>query len=273
LIADTADVAGIAIENNELGTITGCLNSAEITQRTERLWFPLVAGIALRNYGTVTDCENHGFISIESGFSSEEEREAYAAGIVSVNNNLVENCINSGNVFVETASFLPYAGGVIAINNVRIYHCKNEGDIFVLTEAYLSYAGGIASVNNHYTAAIDNCCAYGTIEANAPQAGNILVFAGGVVGYLYGTVKDSYGVAEFDCSGENAFIGGVAGVKLSNNVISDNNYYVDRTNIAFGLGSILVIGWDNSRVVYNGVDEGTERVTIDEIPDLEVYWG
>lgn len=273
LITDTADVAGITVENGELGIISGCSNYAEVKQRTERLWYPLAAGIVLRNYGTVSECCNYGSIIVEAGFSSEEEREAYVAGIASVNNNIVENCINRGNVFVQTASFVPYGGGIVGINNARIYHCKNEGGIFAESESFLLYAGGVASVNNTYTAVIDNCCAYGTIEASAPESGNVFVFAGGIVGYLYGTIKDSYGVAEFDCSGENAYIGGIAGVTLSNNVVSDNNYYVDRTNIAFGLGSILVIGWDNSTVIYNGVDENTERVNIDDVVGLEVYWG
>jgi len=336
---DTADVAGITIDNGEFGTMDACVNNAAIVQRTERLWYPFAAGIALRNFGivsecvnngavrieaattlennraayvggivavnsnriencknsgnvllethsivpyaggiaginngVVSECVNYGIVIIESAITLENDCEAYIGGIVSVNNNRIENCKNSGNVLLETQSIVPYAGGIAGVNNGGIIKCKNEGNVSVDTQAFIIYTGGVAAVNDSYFALIDNCCSYGLITVSAPKTGDVFVFAGGIVGYLFGTVRDSYTAVEFDCVGENVYSGGVIAVAVYNQVTIDNNYYADRANISFGVGAILVINWDNSREVYNGVDENTERVEQEDIPNLEVYW-
>lgn len=233
---DKVDVSGIVLENGANGSVTDCENNASLSQTSASTeWLPNVGGVVLRNFGIVSDCNNNGLITAES-------------------------TANDNNLDI-------YAAGIIAINHNSVTRCKNNADIIVISSSFHIYAGGVVAVNNLDNSIIDNCCSYGVIAISAESEEGNYLFAGGIVGYLIGTIKDSYSAMTITNENANSYLGGVAGIAISN-AVSINNYYVDRENIVFGIGTILFFN-----TLYEGVNSGVTTVTSsEELIALEVYW-
>lgn len=92
----------------------------------ELLYYPLddqrIAGIAVENNGTITNCVNNMLIKKYTEISN---MKTYVSGIVSVNNKnaIVQNCGNTGElngVFV---------GGIAIFNYSQVSYCYSTGDI------------------------------------------------------------------------------------------------------------------------------------------------
>lgn len=240
-VTDTVDVAALVAENKAGATVMGCINNAKVSQSTNNAnWLPNVGGVALLNYGTVADCINNGAISSQSTVSDK---------ILDV-----------------------YAGGIVCINFSKIIKSKNNADISAQSQDFNVYAGGVAAFNSSVpfgvAPSIENSCSYGKIAVSSHSETGPFLFAGGIVGYLRGSVVDSYSSTVFSTTSENAIIGGISGVAEYNAASADNNFYVEQENVSFGHGSVL-----SFNTLYKGADDGVTKVaSIEEIKTKEVYW-
>lgn len=164
------------------GDIINCRTNATVVGHSGT-----VAGITSYNgVGcTVRDCYNGG--SITAGYQ-------YAAGIVSNNRGLVENCENTGDISARVingkyaASKTNTAGGVVHTNFGTVRNVLNAGHIYAP-----KYAGGIMAWYNSADTAtmVSKAVNVGIIDyANSDKANTI----GNIVGKLYhkGKLMDTY---------------------------------------------------------------------------------
>ena len=154
--------AGITAKN--YGTVTGCVNNAAITVRN------YAGGIVAQNLGgNVTDCVNNGSVTASNA-------AGYAGGIVAAvgaassdDVNLIENCVNKGNVTGGSGDY-GFAGGMIAQINIAssyaTYQTKPAVTLKGCTSTGTLSAGGGTDENVAKNNNPDNCTL--TIEAGAP---------------------------------------------------------------------------------------------------------
>lgn len=154
--------AGITAKN--YGTVTGCVNNAAITVRN------YAGGIVAQNLGgSVLNCANNGAVTATNA-------AGYAGGIVAAvgaaasdDVNLIENCVNAGDVTGGSGDY-GFAGGVIGQINIASSYATYQARPAVTVKGCsstgsLSAGGGtdetVAKNNNP-----DNCTL--TVEAGAP---------------------------------------------------------------------------------------------------------
>ncbi len=154
--------AGFAAKN--YGTVSGCVNNADITVRN------YAGGVVAQNLGgTVTGCRNNGKITATNA-------AGYAGGVVaavgaatSADRNLIEACVNAGDVTGGSGDY-GFAGGIVGQVNVASSYNTYDGHPTLTVKGCassgaLSAGGGtdefVAKNNNP-----DNCPV--TIEAGAP---------------------------------------------------------------------------------------------------------
>ena len=159
--------ASFVYENH--GTIEGCVNEMSITHTgTKNCQYN--AGITAKNYGTVKDCVNNAEISVRN----------YASGIVAQNlGGTVLNCINNGTITATNVA--GYAGGIVAAIGAAssedvnlIENCVNSGDVTGGSGDY-GFAGGIvgqiniassyATYQSQPSITIKGCSSTGTLSA------------------------------------------------------------------------------------------------------------
>ena len=241
--ADTVDLAGIAAQNSNTGTVSRCVNNAEIFQTSSNSnWLPNSAGVVLTNSGEINNCVNNGKVT----------------SVSTATENLLE----------------AYAGGIACVNNNKIRKSKNTGDITAKAEVFHVYAGGVAAVADSYSS-IENSCSYGKITvALADKDNNIFLFAGGIAGRGYGAIKDCFTACQFETDNPQAqykaFAGGITGVAYYYSTVSQNNYYTVKSASIYGIACILL---DN--VIYRNDrdDDSIQRVeNIEQLKTKEVYW-
>ena len=159
--------ASFVYENH--GTIEGCVNEMSITHTgTKNCQY--VSGITAKNYGTVKDCVNNAEISVRN----------YAGGIVAQNmGGTVLNCTNNGTITATNVA--GYAGGIVAAIGAAssedvnlIENCINNGDVTGGSGDY-GFAGGIvgqiniassyATYQSQPSITIKGCSSTGTLSA------------------------------------------------------------------------------------------------------------
>ncbi len=187
LNAVSLDVSAIVCSNGTDGTLTACVNNADITQRSSSaFWNPNVAGIAFENNGKITSCVNNGSLCSISDQTESKSVNAIVCGIVGTNYKDVRQCTNNGaltattnygafrisgicnisigtiegstNTATLTASsamnsaddtnVFSFAGGISAENYSLISECKSTGDINLDLAVTCLYAGGISAYNH-----------------------------------------------------------------------------------------------------------------------------
>lgn len=154
--------AGIVCETNS--SVTDSVNKGQVHSTAGA-----AAGIALANYGTITDCANWGNISSSTA----------AGGIAYLNSGTVRSCINAGELTCSFMGSSPHSGGVVTSNRGIVEDTLNAG--FVRG----AVVGGIAAENQ----------ADGVIRRSVNLGGlftTFLDYIGGVVCYNYGTVESAY---------------------------------------------------------------------------------
>ena len=202
-------------------TFDGCVNNGAIAETGTSAY---CAGIVCRSDAELTTfkgCTNNGKVS--SGKDQAGGMLAYA----SKGSFVVDGCVNNG----EIAPTVGKAAGLIANINcndasgakgytVTITNCANYGKITAGGDG--NYAAGIAStVQNNLNTVITNCVNYGEINGthdsggimgHSTQAlmkialcenfGNVTTtsdqYAGGIVGYAWGTKQTVYSAETFD---------------------------------------------------------------------------
>lgn len=174
-------VGGVARTVQSAGVLENCSNTADLVAESAYL-----AGIVIKNLGTVTGCTNSGNLS----FGITKSR---AAGIAYDNQNTMSNCVNTGSITCDQ-TFCNMAG--IACKNsyttadaVNTYatmtNCDNSGAITVTGEN--SRVGGVCF--NMCGGTLTGCDNSGAIQLNITAVKNsgangTVEFAGGVVGIV-----------------------------------------------------------------------------------------
>lgn len=107
---------GIAGQDNEGALICKCTSYAEISGHSK------IGGIAGKNSGEISNCENKGKINDSAVDNSE-----YIGGICGENVGTVLNCKNHGNVGYEHIGY--FIGGIAGLTSGFIENCENNADI------------------------------------------------------------------------------------------------------------------------------------------------
>lgn len=234
--ADTVDLSGLACENN--GKIVSSVNRMELNQTSSKEWHPNVAGIAIKNNGTIDGCKNQANLFAEStlavaGLDDSGEEYSYSVilgGVSCENYGKVLSSENHGLVCGVGKISGIITGGVATINYGTIDFCKNFGEINSTSArsergqdvngskySYYMISGGVAG-NNYNT--ISNSRSFGDIVAKGNVAN---IISGGLVaqnsssGDLVGVVEKSLAKNHITAKSETGqvCVGGVVGVNSS----------------------------------------------------------
>ena len=244
ITSDTIDMGGIVGENTQTGSVLNCTNDANIKQETSLLtWSPNVAGIVYMNDGLIQNCINNGTIS------------AYQTG--------------------ETTDTLNvFAAGIACVNNYVIMHCKNTGDIVVESKSSIVFMGGICGYsraqNMYNRPQIESCGSIG--KAIIKNNESLNTYCGGIIGFNGSSIVTyafTSWTLETDMDTTNIYSGGICG--LINGMNSQGNYYV-KTDGIIAIAA-LVNAFDNIVRLEN--DDGTYITSVDSFEELrktEAYW-
>lgn len=247
------DISGVAIINNEKGTISSCKNHASLSQSSDATnWSPNVAGISIQNYGSITNCINYGNLSVSSDFATESTQSiAYIAGICNVNYSKVQHCLNKANLLAKTKQLSIYAGGICAFSS--------------------NYQKSETQINYSY---ILNCGMQGNIDASV-ENDKVFCFVGGISGFCHGYLENCYSTAIFATAyNKNGHFAGllIGGSYISYNLIYvtlNNNYVLEQENIPYHVGCGVL-----NYIYYQVTSVGgvTSMQTEQQIQNTEVYW-
>lgn len=250
--ATNIDAAGVACQNYASAEISTCKNNANILQDTSfDTWSPNVAGIAMTNMGTITNCINNGNLTVNSSSTTKSNNGIFVGGICSQNFSLVNHCKNTGNIISESEMTAIYAGGITAYtyqksnSNPEISNCASTGN-FNLTK------------NNNDT----------------------FIYCGGISGYMIGTISNCYSTATFEQGYDeetNKMIALMIGAS-SGQAFYGIQIYLDISNIhclsVAQTSKTLAIAYVNMGYTYieNLTADITLHLTTQEIEGLDIYW-
>ena len=198
ITSDTTVYAGLFGYNKgtvkNLGMVDGSV-SATLSASGDTSASVCAGGIAGINfYGTITNCYNTGSVSAHTTGRSYYDF-VQAGGIAGDNSfGTITNCYNTGSVSATATSYdvSVYAGGITGDNFGAITDCYNTGNVTATADSgsiFFAYAGGIAGDNSYGT--ITNCYNTGSVSATA-TAYNVSVYAGGIAGKSYDTIRNCY---------------------------------------------------------------------------------
>lgn len=238
------------------GTVKNCHNNAAITlaagdaDNNQNIY---VGGLVGRiREGRVEDCSNSGKITLDAGYKS--GKYAYAGGIAGYISNPdgeVKNCTNSGSL--ETSAWVAqaYLGGIAGLVAGTIDGCTNSGKMSSSMARPTGdackniFLGGIAAATEA-NAVIKDCT---NTEAGAMEFASAvkLLYAGGIVAYVKGTMKEFSGNSNAanitsSAGGRQFLFGGLFG-----KIDADNTIDLSKNSAS---GSIAVSGYENTTTAY-----------------------
>ncbi|MBQ2256245.1 MAG: Ig-like domain-containing protein, partial [Clostridia bacterium] len=253
-----AYAGGITGNNNTSSVIKNCYNEGEVKAVDTRNC--LAGGIAAINHGTVTGVKNVAHIYAESTRAQDGYRsDAYAAGAVAYNKNLVSYAQNSGFIQAHSSSDNAEAGGIVAYNGDGVNQpgpfvvekSINTGDVTASSTAGESRAGGIAATA-YMNSDVRYCCNTGNISATENKQYN-LAMAGGVVGSLmYATMIEccNHGDVTVSATQYDTQVCGLATTTeaVIQNCYNTGNVYVNSKPVRYsnGRGAMLFIDSDTT---------------------------
>lgn len=175
ITSSASDVAGIVCRCATTGSIDGCVNRGNLSSSNTSSVY--LGGIVCQSNFAVTNCLNYGQVGIESANVS---TICYCGGVVAfgTSSSVISGCGNYGNVYSKVSSSTNvYVGGIIgdAQFSNAIVNCFNDSDLNTV-------AGGVSNYNKlclggitgHTTqASFHNCYSIGHING---------YFSGGIVG-------------------------------------------------------------------------------------------
>ncbi len=176
-------------------------------------------GIAGRTTGLIEKCYNYG--SVQS--------EDFAAGIVALTDNDINNCNNYADVMAKTAGGIAAWGSMGSTDTAptKINNCVNEGNISGISKDYSSsYTGGILGFDGE----IYNCNNKGNIYSNNGETGGIV---GGIRKKTI--IKNCYNEGNVD--GTNSRVGGIIGSIICYNTTNISDCVIENCNNKGNLGS------------------------------------
>lgn len=207
----TGGIAGV-----NYGTITGCINSANVSatnssdlENDHSLYYVAAGGIAGENSGQIDHCISTGYVSASVssytvrtfGSSSEvSDRRGYSVavggGICGFSKGIITNCRSTG-VSVTNSNY--YAGKNFSSN------ASDEETASLISAEVIAYAGGIAGA---ISGSAISQCSVGTIEGKTGHSNVNLIVLGGknvsdrlAYGYCGGIVGAAFNNASInECS-------------------------------------------------------------------------
>lgn len=173
--------SSILSSGNSTALVDECVNYGEVVAKGR-----YAGGIASYSYFDITDSDNYGRIHGEgesthhvAGITAYSEAgttvsgctnhatidttHRLGAGIVSVNNGDVENCVNEGSVTCDYRT-----GGIVSENLGHIIGCQNSGDIV----GNIQYVGGIVAINGKSDEELDTVLYYCVNNGNVTCTNN-----------------------------------------------------------------------------------------------------
>ena len=256
IIANEADLSGIAIINSKTGKINNCTNHSNIHQSSQtNEWSPTISGIALTNYGTIDNAINRGNLSVSSTNNTNNAQGNIFVGGISANNfGTINKSLNTGNLTTSSLRLITYVGGIVGYSS---YWTENE---------------------NTYYPLLNNCGTKGTINVSTENE-NIFAFVGGIGGsYQYGEIIDCYSLCNFTnfATEDKYFFGLLLGssyldIWFNNIYLSPSNIYLAYTDtVEHHIGSLI----NGSSIVSTGIDlnEGITVTTEEQIKLQEIYF-
>lgn len=265
------DISGIVLNNDFDGEILNCTNYANIKQTSDQNgWSPNVSGICQTNMGTITIATNFGSLcNISSNTHENALGQVLVAGVVATNYGLIDNCYSAGDINAVSSKINIFAGGIVASSG---YTLKEESE--------------------YVQSKLCNCGVRGNISASVIDD-NAIVFAGGISGYAYGEIRDSFSSATFTngANENNYFVGTLAGAVecttaynffdgkeyLSNIYLGAYNcYLLNMENAEYHVGC-LIAGSSIRFIQYNysvsNISNGVTTVpSLDRLKLQEVYY-
>lgn len=132
-----SDVGGIAGFNAETGMILKSINHAMVLATDQ------TGGIAGRNEGLISDCNNQGSINIKElvttmdlggvdigtlNLTGNIVNRNNMGGIAGMSDGMITGCRNSGTIGYEHTGY--NAGGIVGSQSGQIFDCTNEGTVY-----------------------------------------------------------------------------------------------------------------------------------------------
>lgn len=204
-----------------MGTINKCMNSGDITGKTEKALE--IGGIAgsLANNENIENCNNEGAVT----------GDKIVGGIAGSlrNNGNVKNCSNSGKIKAKGEN----AGGIVGVASGIVTKCYNTGDVLGSEDI----GGIVGNCFANKTQNISLCYNSGNIKGTGDSIGGISGYIGAK--NCNATETLCYNKGKVDSQGEKK--GGIVG-----NMASDANvtksFYLSNIGITQGVGSIYAPG-------------------------------
>lgn len=193
-------IAGDGFNCSENALITATTNRGEVKNYREgREGVSFVSGFLPRYKGAITKSHNYGLV---------ETINSYAAGFVNTTypSTLIQYCVNHGDVTAIADQMVSGdAAGLVNVNDGILKDCGNEGNV----TSMINYAGGIVSAAG---TDMRNCWNTGRIIAYNVNAGGIAAYTNGGVNFYncWNTGEVVAGYAQWPAT-ESDNAGGIVG--------------------------------------------------------------
>jgi len=248
------------------------------------------------NNALIEDSINNADIKQVSGVNNWSPN---AGGICVVNNASIKHVVNSGKISVVSTLEGDDIGGTVYVSGISVINCGeiqkslNKGEINATSKEIMVFAGGISASSEFTTSGmqqilpvINECGNQGDVNV-VTQDERAYVFAGGISGFVYGIVKNSYSTADFEkeyAEGKyfvGTFLGAVDVDYYGGAYVAIEEIYVkELENPSFHVGASFLSSYDIDGVLVNRSIYGlgfdfNAHVNVESLEELvlqEVYW-
>ena len=207
--------------------VTGCTNNADLLDQMAGTSDHMVGGLVgnLQNGVSFSNCVNNNKIACDT--PSGNMKVGGLIGSSSNNTNVLEECVNNGEVNVKveaTAKYTSQVGGLVGSGaNISLYRCSNTSSVVNYhhqpKDGY-NLTGGL--VGRLATATLEDCVNSGVQVSADVISTNQLTAVGGVIGEPNGNVTLKNNVNYAAVSGSNTqgymYVGGVFGSDCEGNL-------------------------------------------------------
>ena len=195
------------------GPASDCTNYADLSVTRKNIngvkYVNFISGVigyiyADANTATVSNCQNHGEITVKLDKDSDASAIGGVVGAFRYSNKMT-GCSNDKSISIDGCNMpsIMYVGGVLARSmetDSDLTDCSNSGSIdvsnFTYTGAY-SYIGGVQGVYSSSGNDLTRCSNSGNITVNAPAK----VRVGAINGALFGSFTDCFNTGDITVNG------------------------------------------------------------------------
>ena len=221
-----------------------------------------IGGVCGYNLGSITNCE----VSVNISYIKANDYKVYVGGIAGRSNGCLDNNVSYGTITIEDISAENYVGGLTGCFEGSIVKGANSSLNCIVSGNNNSCIGGL--IGSFYGSITTDCYAtgsvtatvsgynvnaggliggfYGSITTDCYATGSVTVSgydvnAGGLMGSFYGSITDCYATGSVTASGSYVYAGGLIGSFYGGSSITD----------CYATGSVTASG--NSYVYAGGL--------------------